>query len=643
MEIHINTQEVDGVTMSGKEGEYNYVELDLPSGTLWATYNVGATKPTEYGDYFAWGETKPKEHYSWHNYKWSTEEDDDDGYDYQITITKYRTKIYGGNGKALEKEDDAATANWGSDWRMPTIKEQQELLECCDWEWVEDFKGSGVNGRLGTSKINGATIFLPAAGLRDSNVSSASNAGYYWSSSIDECDEDVAYSLDFSVGGISHKRTYRRHEMLWWKPYRCYGQSVRAVFKKQIDTITVSGKEGKYTYVDLDLPSGTKWATCNVGASQPTDRGYYFAWGETKPKEDNCKETFFGKVTKYNNTSNYYGIVDNKEVLDAEDDAATANWGSAWRMPTLEEIEELLECCEWKFVLYFNGSGYLGISKTNGATIFLPNAGSLVFAYTRNARDGYWSSSLSEDSPLKAYYLSIFNGLDDDYRYLSKSVRAVLRSTSETPIQKNDIVTVSGKEGEYTYVDLGLKSGTKWATCNVGANSPAEYGDYFTWGETEPKEDYSEIGSRTNYWFDSYYDMDYFEGIVLEAACDAATANWGSAWRMPTRGEMEELVEGCDWKWVKNFNYSGVNGQLGTSKANGATIFLPAAGIRSPNINYACRRGHYWSSSLFAFSPYSVWSLCFNVGNVDWEYNYRYSGLSVRAVFKPTEKYECLL
>ena len=209
-----------GVTVSGKEGIYTYVDLGLESGTKWATCNVGATKPTEYGDYFAWGETKPKEDYSWETYKWCKGSsssmtkyctDSDDGTDYGTVDNK----------KVLDAEDDAATANWGSAWRMPTRDEIKELLDGCSWKWVNDFNGSGMRGHLGTSKKNGATIFLPATGYRDdTDLYDVGYYGCYWSSSLDEYFPDSAYYLYFYDGYIA-----------CYNADRYIGFSVRAVLR----------------------------------------------------------------------------------------------------------------------------------------------------------------------------------------------------------------------------------------------------------------------------------------------------------------------------------------------------------------------------------------------------------------------------
>ena len=159
-----------------------WVDLGLPSGTLWATCNVGASSPEEYGDYFAWGETKPKNYYVWSTYKWCNGSED--------TMTKYCTRSdYGYDGFSdgktkLDPEDDAATANWGSDWQMPSLEQIEELInsEYTTTEWTTQ---NGVNGRNITSNINGNSLFLPAAGTRyDTRLSGAGSGGKYWSSSL---------------------------------------------------------------------------------------------------------------------------------------------------------------------------------------------------------------------------------------------------------------------------------------------------------------------------------------------------------------------------------------------------------------------------------------------------------------------------
>ena len=191
-------------TPSGYHNSYGYVDLGLPSGTLWATMNVGATSPEDYGDYFAWGETTPKSTYDWSTYKWCN-----GSYD---TQTKYCTDSdYGtvDNKTTLDLSDDAAYVNWGGDWRMPTIKEQKELRNTNyttrTWTTL-----NGVKGYKVTSKINGNSIFLPAAGhRRNSDLNDAGSFGYYWSSSLSTGNPDYAYGLHFYSGSVSSSHSSR--------------------------------------------------------------------------------------------------------------------------------------------------------------------------------------------------------------------------------------------------------------------------------------------------------------------------------------------------------------------------------------------------------------------------------------------------
>jgi hypothetical protein len=191
------------------------------------------------------------------------------------------------------------------------------------------------------------------------------------------------------------------------------------------------------------------------------------------------------------------------------------------------------------------------------------------------------------------------------------------------------------------YVDLGLPSGLKWATCNVGATTPEEYGDYFAWGEVEPKTTYdwstykygTNYDQLTKYCSNSSYGKDGFvdNKTVLDPEDDAATANWGGAWRMPTKAEQDELRNNCTWIWTTQ---NGVNGYKVTGP-NGNSIFLPAAGyLVGGALNLAGSGGYYWSSSLYTDGPSGAYYVYFSSGGVDWYYGNRYYGFSVRPVCK---------
>lgn len=190
------------------------------------------------------------------------------------------------------------------------------------------------------------------------------------------------------------------------------------------------------------------------------------------------------------------------------------------------------------------------------------------------------------------------------------------------------------------YVDLGLPSGTLWATCNVGADSPEEYGDYFAWGETSSKEVYNwktykwcngNYDMLTKYCVHIYYGYDGFTDgkTELDPEDDAAYVNWGPSWRMPTFEQIEELFNNCSWLWTQR---NGVYGQLGTGQ-NGNTIFLPATGGHwEESLYYAGSRGYYWSRTLSPYDSYNAYRLYFNSGGVYWYYSGRYYGFTVRAV-----------
>ena len=201
------------------QSQHTYVDLGLPSGTLWATCNIGANSPEEYGDYFAWGETKGynrDKDFNEFTYRWYSDPSHD--------LTKYCTeRIYGYNGftddkTELDLEDDAAYVNWGSGWRMPSYEQYQELINS-NYTTAKWTTQNGVKGRKITSNANGNSIFLPAAGYRHHDLlRNAGSNGYYWSRMLDTINPDNARSLGFDWSSI-----VTRYDT------RYCGQSVRPV------------------------------------------------------------------------------------------------------------------------------------------------------------------------------------------------------------------------------------------------------------------------------------------------------------------------------------------------------------------------------------------------------------------------------
>lgn len=167
---------------------HQFVDLGLPSGLLWARTNVGASSPSDDGDYFAWGETKSKSNYDFNSYKWAA-----GSYDFYYYCSKYNSS----DGKqTLDLLDDAAILNWGMGCFMPEPSEFEELYNECDWTWTGD-------GYLVTGP-NGNAIFFPASGYRDEEVLvEHGSCGNYWSSSRHSRYESSAHYLDFNSGGVS--------------------------------------------------------------------------------------------------------------------------------------------------------------------------------------------------------------------------------------------------------------------------------------------------------------------------------------------------------------------------------------------------------------------------------------------------------
>ena len=419
--VHYNVSDIVSITWEPVDfPQYEYVDLGL--SVMWATCNIGAIKPEENGDYFAWGEIETKSSYDWSNYKYCMGS--------QTSFTKYCNQTnYGYNGftdrkTILDQEDDAAHIIWGGDWRMPTVAEFEELLDKrnCDWFWY----GNGntlFGGMAGYAVVSrkpgyeGNYIFLPASGY---DSKSQGRLGYYWSSSLVESCNYNAHTLYFNSNTYYDSGESREEAI-----------TIRPVFS--------AGRDG---YVDLGL--SVKWATCNVGATKPEEYGDYFAWGETLPKFyydwsnykycSGSEET----MTKYctNSKYGYHGFFDRKTVLDAEDDAAHVNLGSDWRMPTKSEFMELMDPdnCIWTWVWINGVYGYEVESKKagyEGNSIFLPAAGGRYNGSLDNVGSCgyYWSSSLEDTFyPCNAWEGTFHQGSyfsSDCSRFYGRSIRPV--------------------------------------------------------------------------------------------------------------------------------------------------------------------------------------------------------------------------
>ena len=367
---------------------HQYVDLGLPSGTLWATCNIGASVPEEIGDFYAWGETETKSDYSWSTYKWCDGEKCNAS---NTTLTKYCDR--GGYGMmdgkiSLEIEDDAAHVHWGGDWHIPTQAEFQELMDNCTMEWIKiankqhAFKFTGANGN---------SILMPASG-EWSNSNFYSNEFYYWTSDLANYRSNTVWTIEKSSTSSIEFYGSGRYNGLAIRP-------VLSEYKPKTHKIEAPSIHNGHDMVDLGLPSGTLWATCNIGASSPEDYGCYYAWGETTGSCDGKSE--FGI---YHYPVDKTELVEVGGTLERSDDVANLKWGGEWRMPLLKNLQELINThyttCEWTTMNGVNGYRITSIVKGfEGRSIFLPAAG----YYDDNKiwylgeKGSYWSSTLYGD------------------------------------------------------------------------------------------------------------------------------------------------------------------------------------------------------------------------------------------------------
>jgi len=506
----------------------DYVDLGLPSGTLWAKCNVGATEPKGYGSYFAWGETQPKATYTSANYTKSG-------------IT------------AMTAADDAATVNWGAAWQMPTKAEMEELFNSTytTQEWTTE---NGITGVRITSKANGNSIFLPATGYY-SDYTYAMNTNYsiyYWTSTLYSRYTANAYHLYGNKNSTPYVDAGSRY----------YGYSVRPVLVEkavrltsiqlsettltiaideasqltatvlpanaetktllwttsdaQVATVDVSGMvtpvavgsciitatttDGTalsasctvtvapilngHEYVDLGLPSGTLWATTNIGATSPEQSGLYFAWGDTIGYAPSDEHDFSWKnyihsyvteennydpndgpfyLSKYNDKDcSYDGIMDCVEDLMPEDDAAFTNWGPNWRLPTGGQIAELFEGgSTTQTQTTRNGvQGLLFTSKTYpDRSIFIPAArhyGGSNLTFDNEGNIWIWAGTLNDAECPKAWHTAGYDHITTAYRCLGLPVRPVVayRCVESVTLSATEITCAVGDTIDLTFTLL---------------------------------------------------------------------------------------------------------------------------------------------------------------------------------------------
>ena len=383
--------------IGGSTDKVEYVDLGLPSGNLWAKCNLGASSPEAYGDYYAWGEVEPKQEYTKSNHKWYKEGAPSQGF------TKYNNE----DGKlTLEDEDDAVIQKLGNGWRTPTLADFRELTNQ-KYTTIEKTTLNGVAGYQITSKKNKKSIFIPCAGFKNSEKPQTR---------FISDDEEVAVCMT----------NLRRIDNMVYNAWTFAFQNDRIgrYGKRRPDGISIRPVKGPgvpvpNNCVDLGLTSGLLWAKCNLGTTDPTKLGDYYAWGETSTKKkyysDNYKHFKIDggiKVLKYNEK-------DGKTVLDLNDDAARANIGAGYRIPTKEDWEELLEDCKWEAVTTIL-SEIIDPSQTKVIArwkVTGPSGNSIVLPMTSGFRGDGWGVQPDNDTYYTTANLYPADELSDKDKY----------------------------------------------------------------------------------------------------------------------------------------------------------------------------------------------------------------------------------
>ena len=377
----------------------------------------------------------------------------------------------------------------------------------------------------------------------------------------------------------------------------------------------------------VDMGLSVKWASFNVGATSIYEKGNYIGWGDpTGLMTSNISSDY----ARGNTSSDIGGIKDY--------DVAQATWGKKWRMPTRAHFEELFD--ETKCSITTSAFGVTFTSKTTGKSITLPYAGAInsngdlrneTYMY-------YWTSEYYEGG--FPYCIMYPYGINYSIlQTVGKSTRMSIRAVYD---ENEDNGGETEKEPEKAEagnaVDLGLS--VKWADRNVGYTSAKPYGEYFTWADTLERaswtmtdyihynpSDYNSftyLGTNENHW--SSYS-------ICGTEYDVARRRWGGTWRLPTRNEINELMDYCTWTW--SARDGGVMGY--EVSRNGRTIFFPAGGNKSlTTTNKLGEKGYYWTgdiaNTLQATANTEAWTLEFSNTSKEESFEARTKALLIRPV-----------
>ena len=358
--------------------------------------------------------------------------------------------------------------------------------------------------------------------------------------------------------------------------FKAYAITEGNYTESEVFTITTDAKFPIPEAVDLGL--SVKWAKWNMGASSEYDSGDWYGWGDpTGEKTSTISSEYANGYTK-------------PSICGTSLDIATQNWGEGWRLPTAEEVKELLDKCKRTAV---TKNGVAGYNLTlNGQTIFLPKGGyknNGVVSYENYSC--YWTGE--QDDALHPYELAVY----------SSTQYAVITNTNKAlhlhirPVYDDGSIPGGGASSnayDKYAVDLGLSS--LWSSVNLGATKSTGIGKYYAWGETKSKTSFKK--EEYEYYDDNSGDFTDIGHVISDTEYDAVKAAWGGKWHMPTYYDFQELCEQCTWTVV---TLSGVQ-CFEVKGPSGKVIYLPMTGYytsSSESPSYETTKARYWSGTLF--------------------------------------------
>ena len=672
-ELQVTVKEAD---VSCPDDDHPHmIDLGLPSGTKWACCNVDATAPDAFGGYYAWGETAEKDDYSWSTYIHCDGTDGTShnlgtsicGTQHDVAHAKWgdnwympsraqskelfvnssfvQTRMNGVKGILLTGSNGNKIFLPYGGWKEGTdvngLQSDESAGSGYFWEGTPysdnnqayfmsvlslEEGGTDYNYTNGTDRYVGYNIRpvsteavplsvscnnVEIASGESAAVEITSGSGNY---TVTTSNPNVATaSIDgttvgiTAVGGGSTTITITDTQT---------EKSVTIIVTVPSPQVSSRCPDDHHPHmIDLGLPSGTKWACCNVGADNPEGDGNFYAWGETKVKDNYNYENY----EHYDSADGWRDL--GECISGTEFDAAYVNWGNNWQMPSESQFEELLNNCMGESVMMDDLEG-VSFTGPNDNSIFLPLSGYLKGDSNEGKENGglgyYWSGNnyYPEEGELEwneeenvyshmwgdfsSYYLIAEEGGNRDVsmpRYYGLTIRPVYHESG----------SLCPDDHHPHMIDLGLPSGTKWACCNVGSEKPEADGSYYAWGETKEKEryDYDNYEHYNVYGFGDVQDeveeryrwRDLGESIS-GTEFDAAYVNWGNSWWMPSKVQIEEMFGNCTYEPMTMNDVAGVK----FTGPSGNSIFLPYTKIIEGDEKHGIasdEEGYYWSGDNY--------------------------------------------